>query len=87
METSATLPSNLDLVEDLSPPTPTMSSRQKVPIEDPSQVLGDDEPVSGNGEGDEIMEEPEEQEDGYSELFSRALLPPLSSLPSAGHPD
>lgn len=52
-----------------------MASRQKAPTDDPLQVLGDDEPVSGLGEGDEIMEEAEEQEDGYSESLCRSLLP------------
>lgn len=41
-----------------------MSSRQ-LPTVETSQEL-EEEGVSGMGEGDEIMEEPEEQEDGYS---------------------
>ncbi len=40
-----------------------------VPTEDFQQGLEDEEPVSGVGEGDEIMEEVEEQEDGYSQFF------------------
>lgn len=59
------------------------------------QPMEDDEQVSVPGEGDEIMEEPEEQEDGYSTSISHftqfivlRLLPrcnpfssSLSSLP------
>ena len=45
-----------------------MASRQR-PAEDAQRVLEDEEVVSGPGEGDEIMEEAEEQEDGYSEPF------------------
>ena len=52
-------------------------SRQRpiaaVPTEDLQQGLEDEEPVSGLGEGDEIMEEVEEQEDGYSQFFARLL--------------
>ncbi len=46
-----------------------MASRQKALAEDLQQPPGDEETVSGTGEGDEIMEA-EEQEDGYSEPFS-----------------
>jgi len=45
----------------------TMASRQKSPATDAQQPPGEEEVASGNGEGDEIMEEAEEQEDGYSE--------------------
>lgn len=50
-------------------PSVTMASRQKSPATDAQQPPGEEEVASGNGEGDEIMEEAEEQEDGYSELF------------------
>ena len=43
-----------------------MASRQKASPEDPQHGIEDEEIVSGAGEGDEIMEEVEEQEDGYS---------------------
>lgn len=33
--------------------------------------LEEEEAISGTGEGDEIMEEVEEQEDGYSTCFPR----------------
>lgn len=33
----------------------------------------EEEAISGTGEGDEIMEEVEEQEDGYSACFHRAF--------------
>lgn len=33
----------------------------------------EEEAISGTGEGDEIMEEAEEQEDGYSACFRRAF--------------
>jgi hypothetical protein len=46
-----------------------MASRQKSPATDAQQPPGEEEVASANGEGDEIMEEAEEQEDGYSELF------------------
>lgn len=49
-----------------------MASRQRsaATVEDAQRVLEDDEAVSGPGEGDEIMEEAEEQEEeGYSEPF------------------
>jgi casein kinase II subunit beta len=48
-----------------------MASRQRpaANVEDAQRVLEDEEAVSGPGEGDEIMEEAEEQEDGYSEPF------------------
>lgn len=51
-------------------PTLYMASRQKAPVDNPQQPAADEEAVSGTGEGDEIMEEAEEQEDGYSEPFS-----------------
>lgn len=42
--------------------------------------MDDEEQVSGTGEGDEIMEEPEEQEDGYSTSISHLLdLSPLQA--------
>jgi casein kinase II subunit beta len=41
-----------------------MASRQSV-LPDMVQQPMDDEQFSAPGEGDEIMEEPEEQEDGY----------------------
>jgi len=39
----------------------------------------EEEMVSGGGEGDEIMEEPEEQEDGYSTCFFPTSRTRLSS--------
>lgn len=54
-----------------------MSSRQPLTAE-VSQELEEDA-VSGTGEGDEIMEEPEEQEDGYSAYIS--ILIPNTSVP------
>ena len=49
-------------------PAYLMTSRQRpAPVENPQRVLEDEEGVSGPGEGDEIMDEVEEQEDGYSE--------------------
>lgn len=56
-----------------------MASRQKQPAEDPQQGLEEEETVSGAGEGDEIMEEVEEQEDGYSE-FIITLFDPFALL-------
>ena len=47
-----------------------MASRQKASSDDPQQGIEDEEIVSGAGEGDEIMEEAEEQEDGYSTYLS-----------------
>jgi casein kinase II subunit beta len=44
-----------------------MAPRQKSPANEVQQPPGDEEVASANGEGDEIMEEAEEQEDGYSE--------------------
>ncbi len=38
--------------------------------------MDDDEQVSVPGEGDEIMEEPEEQEDGYSTSILALMFPP-----------
>lgn len=52
-----------------------MASRQKAPTDDPRPPNPDEEAVSGAGEGDEIMEEAEDQEDGYSESFSLSPLP------------
>lgn len=53
-------------------PAYLMTSRQRTaPVEDPQRVLEDEEAVSGPGEGDEIMDEVEEQEDGYSEPLER----------------
>jgi casein kinase II subunit beta len=51
--------------------TRMMASRQRpaATVEDAQRVLEDEEALSGPGEGDEIMEEAEEQEDGYSEPF------------------
>jgi hypothetical protein len=48
-----------------------MASRQRPAAEDAQRVLEDEEAVSGPGEleGDDIMGEAEEQEDGYSEPF------------------
>jgi len=43
-----------------------MSSRQKATPEAPPPAPEEEEAVSGTGEGDEIMEEADEQEDGYS---------------------
>lgn len=43
-----------------------MASRQPPSVEVSQAELEEEEGISGNGEGDEIMEEPEEQEDGYS---------------------
>ncbi|KAF8913958.1 casein kinase II regulatory subunit-domain-containing protein [Gymnopilus junonius] len=63
-----------------------MASRQKAATDNSLQVLADDEPVSGNGEGDEIMEEAEEQEDGYTSSTPTSTLTWISwfcSLP--GH--
>jgi len=51
-----------------------MAPRQKSPATEAQQPPGDEDVASVNGEGDEIMEEAEEQEDGYSE-----------SLLSSGH--
>ena len=43
--------------------------------------MDDEEQVSAPGEGDEIMEEPEEQEDGYSEFILQApSFPPTPSV-------
>ena len=56
-----------------------MASRQKQPAEDPQQGLEEEETVSGAGEGDEIMEEVEEQEDGYSK-FIITLFDPFALL-------
>lgn len=59
-----------------------MSSRQPTATEASQAELEEDEVISGTGEGDEIMEEPEEQEDGYSESLcvSRARSYLASSL-------
>jgi len=61
-------------------PSVTMASRQKSPANDAQQPPGEEEAASGNGEGDEIMEEAEEQEDGYSQSFLSS--DPYSSLVS-----
>ena len=48
-----------------------MASRQRAFSDDPPQHgIVDEEIVSGAGEGDEIMEEVEEQEDGYRDRKS-----------------
>lgn len=52
-----------------------MMPRQLVSSDVPQQPMDDDEQVSVPGEGDEIMEEPEEQEDGYS-----TSIPDLNSI-------
>ena len=57
-----------------------MASRQKSPATDAQQPPGEEEVASANGEGDEIMEEAEEQEDGYSQSFLSSN--PCSSLVS-----
>lgn len=50
-----------------------MASRQRAFSDDPPQHgIVDEEIVSGAGEGDEIMEEVEEQEDGYSAYISNS---------------
>lgn len=54
-----------------------MATKQKATPEDPRQ---EEEEVSGNGEGDEIMEEVEEQEEGYCEFFFRQLFTSSLSL-------
>ncbi|PPQ94029.1 hypothetical protein CVT25_009877 [Psilocybe cyanescens] len=64
----------------------TMASRQRAPAEDPQQPIADEEPISGTGEGDEIMEEAEDQEDGYTSSTPTSTLTWISwfcSLP--GH--
>ena len=53
-----------------------MASRQKVSSDDPQHGIEDEEIVSGGGQGDEIMEEVEEQEDGYSVYPCRLYSPP-----------
>lgn len=45
-------------------------SRQPTSVEASQAEFDDEEAVSGTGEGDEIMEEVEEQEDGYCACFS-----------------
>jgi hypothetical protein len=58
-----------------------MSSRQQQQTTDVSQVdLEDEEAIGGTREGDEIMEEAEEHEDGYSMFISCLYNQPLSSL-------
>lgn len=51
-----------------------MASRQKVPSDDPQHGI-DEEIASGAGEADEIMEEAEDQEDGYS-VYPDSSQPP-----------
>ena len=66
-----------------------MASRQKAFSDDPPQHgIVDEEIVSGAGEGDEIMEEVEEQEDGYSAYISNSLEPCrlYPPLPLTFHP-
>ncbi|KAF9453090.1 casein kinase II beta subunit [Macrolepiota fuliginosa MF-IS2] len=64
-----------------------MASRKHLPSEMSQQAMDDDdEQVSAPGEGDEIMEEPEEQEDGYTSSTPTSTLTWISwfcSLP--GH--
>jgi casein kinase II subunit beta len=63
-----------------------MASRQRPAVEDVQRVLEDDVAVSGPGEGDEIMEEVEEQEDDYTSSTPTSTLTWISwfcSLP--GH--
>ncbi|TFK43472.1 casein kinase II regulatory subunit-domain-containing protein [Crucibulum laeve] len=63
-----------------------MSSRQRLVPDDSQAALEEDEVVSGTGEGDEIMEEPEEQEEGYTSSTPTSTLTWISwfcSLP--GH--
>ncbi|CAA7259823.1 unnamed protein product [Cyclocybe aegerita] len=63
-----------------------MASRQKPAADVPPQGLEEEEAVSGAGEGDEIMEEPDEQEDGYTSSTPTSTLTWISwfcSLP--GH--
>ncbi|KAF8165285.1 casein kinase II regulatory subunit-domain-containing protein [Crassisporium funariophilum] len=63
-----------------------MASRQKSSTDDPQQGVEDEEAVSGTGEGDEIMEEAEDQEDGYTSSTPTSTLTWISwfcSLP--GH--
>jgi hypothetical protein len=57
-----------------------MASRQRPAVEDVQRVLEDDVAVSGPGEGDEIMEEVEEQEDDYSEYFLLPCIPLRGSV-------
>ena len=58
-----------------------MASRQRAFSDDPPQHgIVDEEIVSGAGEGDEIMEEVEEQEDGYSAYISQTLSKTLSFI-------
>lgn len=48
-------------------PTVKMASRQRLPQDDPQHVGAGEEVVDATGEGDEVMEDAEEQDDGYSE--------------------
>lgn len=60
-----------------------MASRQPISSDISQQQVDEDEQVSPPGEGDEIMEEPEEQEDGYSTsifYFTRFIACSLASL-------
>ena len=60
------------------PPPVKMASRQRAFSDDPPQHgIVDEEIVSGAGEGDEIMEEVEEQEDGYSVYISNFFQNPV----------
>lgn len=66
-----------------------MASRQKAFSDDPPQHgIVDEEIVSGAGEGDEIMEEVEEQEDGYSAYISNSskTLSFISATSFTSHP-
>lgn len=58
-----------------------MSSRQQQQAADVSQVdLEDEEVIGAPREGDEIMEEAEEHEDGYSTFISCLCNQPTSPL-------
>jgi len=63
-----------------------MAPRQKSPANEAQQPPEDEDVASANGEGDEIMEEAEEQEDGYTSSTPTSTLTWISwfcSLP--GH--
>lgn len=49
-----------------------MALRQQPPIEVQQEV--EEEGVGGPGDGDEVMEEPEEQDDGYSVFQSSTCI-------------
>jgi hypothetical protein len=60
-------------------------SRQPTSIEATQAELEEDAAISGTAEADEIMEEAEEQEDGYSACFVQCIIivflsPVLSSI-------